>query len=120
MAKAKKPIALLFLGIFLLVKISPAYCIGGSLFVPAATNAILRIKAVQPGANAAFLMRMDKCVLDSESLSNIPKIKFAGTLFSLPAVSVYLANARQFRPANVVNVSIYPTRKYLALGILRI
>lgn len=81
MTKLKQSVIIIFLGLFVLVKLNPDYVKAQCLPASPGITAIHSIRSVKSGTAGACLLKVDKCIADDEPLTAVPGIKFSGTIF---------------------------------------
>lgn len=118
MTDLKKQITIVFLGIFILVKISPTYFAEQSLRFNEMSKS--RGTAIRTASHEHFLVSIDKGIIEVDNLKFIPKIKFSGILFALISAdnrAICITNHENFY---FLKYALAETKKYLSLGVLRL
>jgi len=120
MAKLKKLIGLIFLAIFVLIKVSPDYY--RDQLLPALSTGNSALVSVHYGTsqNANFLIRIQKGIVENDTFKAIPKIKFSGVIFALMFLGAYLISFGTYQNFLSFKYSICETKKYILQGVLRL
>jgi hypothetical protein len=120
MSKLKKLIALVFLAIFVLVKISPDYY--RYQLLPALSTGNSALEPIHYGTcqNANFLIRIQKGIVENDTFKIVPEIKFSGFLFALMFLGAYLISPGTYQNLLSFKYSICKTKKYILQSVLRL
>lgn len=120
MAKLKKQIAIVFLGVFILIKVSPAYY--RDQFLPQRSTGGSNLSSIsfRASQHANFLISIQKGIVDNDTFKAIPKIKFSGVLFAMLFLGTYLISLSTSQNFSSFKYTRGETKKYILQGILRL
>jgi hypothetical protein len=119
MANLKKQITIVFLTIFILVKVSPAYY--QYQFLPRQLAGYDSTSAFfQASHHPNFLIRVYKGVVDNDTFKALPKIKFSGILFGLTFIGACLIFTLPSTRRRPLVSSFCEAKRYIFQGTLRL
>lgn len=120
MANLKKQITIVLLGVFILVKISPAYYLDQYLPLLSTENtksAAISFRAPLP---EKFLIRIDKGVIESDTFKAISKVQSSPFPLTLAFLAAFFLFSGITSKINLLNGSFFQTKRYLSHGVLRL
>ena len=120
MPKLKKIVAIIFLTVFVAVKVSPDYY-RDQLLAALSTGNLAPVTAhYRTSRNENLLVRIQKGIVEDNTFKTIPAIKFSGVIFALALLGPCLISSGTYQNFLSLKSAIGKPKKYLLQGVLRL
>ena len=120
MTRIKKQLTIVFLAVFLLIRLSPAYCQAQFLPSFAVRSSILTVKFFRTVSQENFILSVERGIIDTDKFKAIPQIKFSGMLFMLAFAGTFLVCTSRYKVKCNLSYAPQYADKYILLGALRV